>query len=101
MNTPDHRAAAIDTMERAALAEQQNKHHQLAHTHPVDQAHRIATHYLSVANLARDLHDLTRAYQAGARDSATEKLIAELKRQIQRHHLEDFGLALYWQNPPA
>ncbi len=55
----------------------------------------IAQHYLSLASLAQTLLELSFVYQ-NSPGPITAEIIRDIKCQIQRKHLEDFGLPLDW-----
>lgn len=57
-------------------------------------ATRIASHYLSCANLAFDLRTLTAVEYEGEMPKATQDAILHMRKEIERHHLEAFGTAI-------
>ena len=67
----------------------------LTRSSPAGQAEAIASHYMSLFNTARDLHELVKMRRYGGR-SELDSVIEYLVNDIKRAHRGDFGIELEW-----
>lgn len=69
--------------------------HQLA-TYPEARAEAIATHYLSMANAARDLNEIAKYGRVWPKKENHIELEAMILAEFERAHRIDLGIALAW-----